>query len=101
MAEYSREFSDVETIDATCEDYRASASIDLDHDSADEKIVCPVLALWGAKGLVGKLYDVPATWREKAVSDVEGHALPCGHFLPEEQPDLTAAYLIDFLQRQT
>ena len=95
MAEYIHYFSDPATIHATCEDYRAAATIDLVHDGQNARITCPVLALWGAKGLVGRLYDVVGTWQEKA-TDVRGHALPCGHFLPEEQPDLTAQALIDF-----
>lgn len=62
--------------------------------------MCPVplLSLWGAKGLVGKLYDVPAVWRAH-FETVEGAALPCGHFLPEEAPDETAEHLIAFFQR--
>ena len=99
LAEYIQFFSDPNTIHTTCEDYRAAATIDLEHDTADEQIACPVLALWGAKGLVGQLYDVVATWQEKA-ADVRGQGLPCGHFLPEEQPDATARALIDFFETQ-
>ncbi len=98
MAEYVRCFSNPETIHASCEDYRAAASIDLDHDQADiERTVdCPLLALWGAKGLMGRHYDVLATWRERA-SDVGGRALPCGHFLPEEAPEETCQEIVRFL----
>ena len=97
MAEYVRCFSNPETIHATCEDYRAAASIDLEHDEADmgEKIACPVRVLWGAKGLMERRYDVLATWRERAI-DADGRALPCGHFLPEEAPDETYAELARF-----
>ncbi len=97
MAEYVRCFSDPASIAATCEDYRAAASIDLDHDGADteRRITAPLLVLWGSKGLVGRLYDVLATWREKA-SDVRGFPMPTGHFLPEEAPEDTAKALIDF-----
>lgn len=100
LSEYVRCFSDPACIHATCEDYRASAGIDLDHDRADEGALCPVplLSLWGAKGLVGKLYDVPAVWRAH-FETVEGAALLCGHFLPEEAPDETAEHLIAFFQR--
>ncbi len=99
VAEYIRCFSDAACIAATCEDYRAAASIDLVHDEEDreKQLEMPVLALWGAKGLVGKLYDVPGTWREKA-TDVEGISLPAGHFLPEEVPDETADALIRFFK---
>ncbi len=100
LSEYVRCFSDPACIHATCEDYRASAGIDLDHDRSDDGKLCPVplLALWGAKGLVGKLYDVPAVWRAH-FETVKGAALPCGHFLPEEAPDATAEHLIAFFQR--
>jgi haloacetate dehalogenase len=99
VAEYVRCFSDPACIAATCEDYRAAATIDLVHDEADKekKLEMPVLALWGDKGLVGRLYDVPLTWREKAV-EVEGMPLPCAHFLPEEVPDETANALIRFFK---
>ncbi|MCR9086498.1 MAG: alpha/beta hydrolase [Rhodobacteraceae bacterium] len=95
LAEYIRCFCDPDAIAASCEDYRAAATIDLDHDAADAeaRISAPLLALWGERGLVGQLYDVLETWREKAV-DVRGTGLPCGHFLPEEVPDATAAALI-------
>ena len=87
FAEYLRCFSDPATIHATCEDYRAAATVDLEHDRADlgEKITCPLLVLWGARGLIGALYDPIAVWRERA-SDVRGKALPGGHWLPEEVP---------------
>jgi haloacetate dehalogenase len=99
MAEYVRCFSDAACIAATCEDYRAAASIDLIHDEADreKRLEMPVLALWGSKGLVGKLYDVTGTWREKAIN-VEGVPLPAGHFLPEEVPDETADALVRFFK---
>lgn len=98
LAEYRRALRDPATIHATCEDYRAAAGIDLEHDAADaeKKVVCPLLALWGSKGVVGNLFDPLALWYEKAV-DVQGEALPCGHFLPEEAPQETLAALSDFL----
>jgi haloacetate dehalogenase len=98
MDEYVRCFSDPATIHATCEDYRASAGIDLLHDEADlgRKVSCPLLVLWGERGFVGRKYDVLATWRERA-SDVRGRAVPGGHFLPEEAPDETYSALREFL----
>lgn len=98
LAEYERCFADPAVIHATCEDYRAAASIDLEHDEADAdaRIACPFMVLWGAKGLMERNFDVLATWREKAGGGVEGRALPCGHFLPEEQPEATAAELMRF-----
>ncbi len=98
LAEYKRCFRDPATIHASCEDYRAAASIDLVHDRADlsRKISCPLLVLWGRHGLVGRLYDVLALWRERA-ADVGGRALDCGHYLAEEAPEETLAALRDFL----
>lgn len=97
VAEYIRCYSDPRTIHASCEDYRAAATIDLRHDEADmdRKIECPLLALWGANGLVAREYDVLSVWRERA-RDVRGEALPCGHFLPEEAPDETYRALREF-----
>lgn len=99
QAAYRRSMRDPATIHATCEDYRAGASIDLEHDAADadQRIRCPLLVLWGELGVVGRLYDPLAIWRAKAV-DVQGRALPCGHFLPEEAPAETLAALTDFLR---
>jgi haloacetate dehalogenase len=98
-AEYERCFRDPKIIHASCEDYRAAATIDLVHDEADRdrKVECPLLALWGEKGVVERLYDVPKVWREYA-SNVRGHALPAGHFLAEESPQETAKELIPFLE---
>lgn len=91
MAEYERCYRSQQSIHAVCEDYRAGASIDLEMDRADDaaghKIGCPVHALWGAKGTVGQLWNVIDTWKVKASGPVTGRALPCGHLLPEEQPD--------------
>ena len=100
MAEYIRCYCCRGTIRAVCEDYRAAAGIDLDQDRADEKagtkIKAPLLALWGAEGTVGKLWDVLATWRPKTQAALEGEALPCGHLLPEEQPELVISHFRRF-----
>jgi haloacetate dehalogenase len=97
VAEYVRCFSDPAAIHASCEDYRAGASIDLAHDEADmaTKVACPLLVLWGAQGFVAKAYDALGVWRERA-ADARGEALDCGHFLPEEKPDETYAGLHAF-----
>ena len=88
LAEYERCFGDPATIHASCEDYRAAASIDLVHDEADldRRIACPLLVLWGERALMHRHFDVLATWREKTAGTVEDGALPCGHYLPEERP---------------
>jgi len=100
LAEYERCF-DAATIHASCEDYRAAASIDLVHDEKDwneaRKAECPLLALWGGRGVVEKTYDVEAVWREYA-SDVRGKPLAAGHFLAEERPEETARELRAFLE---
>jgi haloacetate dehalogenase len=98
-AEYQRYFRDPNTIHAMCEDYRAAATIDLDHDEADRgrKVGCPLLALWAGKGVVERLYDVLEVWREYA-TDVRGRALPSGHFLCEESPEEVAQELVSFLK---
>lgn len=98
FAEYLRCYSDPATRHAICEDYRAAASIDLEHDAADAhaRVRAPLLALWGSRSTVGNLYDVLATWREKALS-VTGRGLDCGHTLQEELPDRTTDELLGFL----
>jgi haloacetate dehalogenase len=102
LAEYVRCFRDPATIHATCEDYRAGATVDVEADAADREagrtIACPVLALWGAGrgGTVPRRrFDHLAVWREWA-ADVHGRGLPCGHFLAEELPDETYAALRNF-----
>jgi haloacetate dehalogenase len=101
VAEYERCFRDPRVIHASCEDYRAAASIDLRHDEEDagRRIACPVLVLWGGRGRWMGLFDVLAVWRERA-DDVRGRALPCGHFLAEELPDETADELLAFLAEE-
>jgi haloacetate dehalogenase len=98
MAEYLRCFSDPATIHASCEDYRAAESIDLEHDEADiaKKVECPLLALWGEKGTVHRCFRPLEDWRERA-ADVRGRALPCGHYIPEEAPAELFAELVKFL----
>ncbi len=99
FAEYERCFAKPETIHATCEDYRAAASIDLEHDAADvaagRKVTCPLLVLWGDKGVVHRYFDPVNDWRAVAV-DVRGHALPSGHYVAEEAPNETLAALQAF-----
>ncbi len=100
MAEYERCFTP-EMIHASCEDYRAAASIDLAHDRADReagrKIACPVLALWGAEGVVHRCFDPLEEWRAVA-QDVRGRSLPSGHYLPEEVPGEVASEFEDFFR---
>jgi len=96
--EYLRVNSDPANIHGMCEDYRASASIDLKHDEADlaKKIACPLLTLWGLKGPMGRLYDVMAIWKERGTT-VTGKGLAAGHNLQEEAPAEVLAELRAFL----
>ena len=101
IEEYVRCFADPAAIHASCEDYRAAGTIDLEHDRADRaagrKLAMPVLALWGVQGVVGTMFDCLADWRAVA-DDVRGQALPCGHFIPEEAPEAALDPLLPFLK---
>ena len=99
VEEYVRCLRNPQTIHAICEDYRAAATIDYEHDAADRiagrRIACPVLALWGGQGFLEEHYDVLDVWRRWA-EDVRGRVLDCGHYLPEEAPEETYAELRAF-----
>lgn len=99
-AEYVRCFTPG-MVHASCEDYRAAASIDLVHDRGDReaglKVRCPLLALWGARGVIEKCFKPLDEWRRVA-EDVRGRSLPAGHYLPEEVPDLVLDELERFFQ---
>jgi haloacetate dehalogenase len=96
--EYLRVNADPANIHGMCEDYRASASIDLKHDeeSWSRKIECPLLTLWGLKGPMGRLYDVLGVWKERG-TQVTGTGLPAGHNLQEDAPAEVLAQLRGFL----
>lgn len=100
MRDYVEHFSDPATIAASCEDYRAGVSIDLEHDEASylagERVTCPLLALWGSAGFVGQSYDMAAVWGDYA-TDVTTAAVDAAHFVAEEAPAATLAALVDFL----
>ena len=100
LAEYERCFCRAESIHAACEDYRASAGIDLEHDrdsrARGHKVCCDLLVLWGARGLVGRMFDPLALWQAQCAATVSGQALPAGHFIPEELPEATAGALAAF-----
>ncbi|MDP9108797.1 MAG: alpha/beta hydrolase, partial [Pseudomonadota bacterium] len=97
-AEYHRCFGDPAAIHASCEDYRASAGIDLEHDRADaqHRIACPVSVIWGEHGVVGTLFDPLSAWRAKSDGEVSGCALPAGHFIPEQMPQQLTAEMLAF-----
>jgi len=99
VAEYLRCFPSA--IHASCEDYRAAATIDLDHDRADRaagrRVRCPVLALWGERGRVHQSFRPLDEWRRVSEGSVQGRPLPAGHFVAEESPDELLAELQPFL----
>jgi haloacetate dehalogenase len=99
FADYLRCFTNPETIRATCDEYRAGAGIDLEHDRADraKKITMPLLVLWGKTSGQGSGYDMLSVWHDHA-NDVRGHAVDSGHFLPEDAPDPTCAALRRFFK---
>jgi len=96
---YRAAFAEPERIHATCEDYRAGATIDRAADEADfaagRKIIPPLLALWGEAGIPAAATNPLDVWRRWA-KDARGHGVPGGHFLPEEAPEATAKALLEF-----
>lgn len=101
LAEYVRCIQLPGTARGIGEDYRASASIDLEHDREDidagRHLNLPVLVLWGAQGTVGRCFDPLAEW-QKVATDVRGQALPCGHYIGEEVPQLLLEHVLPFLR---
>jgi haloacetate dehalogenase len=99
MAEYERCIALPGTASSICEDYRASASIDLAHDRADrdagQRLRMPLRVLWGEEGAVGRCFDVPALWR-RAADNFTGRAMPCGHYIAEEAPQLLLREVEEF-----
>ena len=100
LREYVKAFSDPKAVHASCEDYRAAGTIDLEHDRKDKrrKLKMPLLALWGKRGVIHRLFKCLADWREVA-TDVRGKALDCGHFIPEEKPAATLREIRSFLAK--
>jgi haloacetate dehalogenase len=101
LAEYERCFCRPDAIHAACEDYRASAGIDLEHDrasrAAGERIVCDTLLMWGERGVVHRLFDPVALWQAQCTRPLRAKLIArAGHFIPEEQPQATADALLDF-----
>ena len=100
LADYERHFAKPETIHAMCEDYRASAGIDLEHDRSSRekavKINCDTLVLWGERGVVQRLFKPLQLWQAQCTGLVSGQVMPAGHFIPEELPTATANALQTF-----
>ena len=100
LEEYLDAFKRPDTIHSSCEDYRAAASIDIEHDNADKgkKLFMPILAFWAKRGVIETCFDALKLWRLRA-NQVEGEALQSGHYMAEEIPDEVATRMIDFFLR--
>ncbi len=98
IAAYRHAWRDPEMIHGSCSDYRAAASIDLDHDAPDldRKVICPTLVLYGARGAMAQLFDLPEEWRGRC-EQLTAAALPGGHFFVDQLPHETAGILLGFL----
>jgi len=101
-AEYLRAMSDPSCVHAMCEDYRAAATIDLEHDRADrdagKKLTCPLRVLWGKHGTIEKCFDPLEDW-SRVAETVSGRALDCGHYIPEEAPQALLAEIQQFFTK--
>ncbi|KAK2603344.1 hypothetical protein N8I77_009808 [Diaporthe amygdali] len=101
--EYVRGLGDPDTVHGMCQDYRASATLDMEEQRRDlaegRHIKCPLRVLWGNAGVIEKAFDALAEWRkvtDKGVS-VDGHAVDSGHYIPEQAPDVVVAEIREFL----
>jgi len=96
---YRVAFRNPDTVHAACEDYRAAASIDIEHDNDDDKldrnVKCPMLVLWGEDGVIERCFAPLSLWRQRA-KDVSGHAIPGGHYMAEQYPQRVADELVQF-----
>jgi len=100
LAEYQRCLALPGAAHGICEDYRAAATIDLEHDRIDRdagnRLALPLMVLWGEQGVVGRCFDPLAEW-QRVAADVQGGALPCGHYIAEEAPDMLLERVLPFL----
>jgi haloacetate dehalogenase len=99
LADYRRCWRDPEMIHGSCSDYRAAATIDLEHDEADidRKVECPTLVFYGARGVMARLFNLPAEWRKRC-RDVHEASMPGGHFFIDQYPDEVVRELLGFLE---
>jgi haloacetate dehalogenase len=102
LREYLSAFADPDVIHASCEDYRAAASIDIEHDDADlgRKLDMPLLTLWAKRGVIETCFDTLGLWRQRA-ERIEGEALDTTHYMAEEIPDDIAARMSHFFAHKT
>jgi len=103
LAEYQRCLALPGAAHGICEDYRAAATIDLEHDRLDRdagnRLVLPLMVLWGEQGVVGRCFDPLKEW-QRVAADVQGGALPCGHYIAEEAPDTLLERVLPFLAQR-
>ncbi|MEW9918645.1 alpha/beta fold hydrolase [Marimonas sp. MJW-29] len=101
LAAYRQAWRDPETIRAMCDDYRAALDVDFDLDAADldKRVTCPALVMYGADGIMGRVFDVPATWSDR-LKKMESVSMPGGHFFVDEYPEKTAEALMSFFSAQ-
>ncbi|QQX84586.1 alpha/beta hydrolase [Cupriavidus necator] len=101
MAAYTAAMRDPARVHAMCEDYRAAATIDLEHDRADReagrRLALPLRVLWGEHGVVARCFEPLALWQEVA-TDISGQALPCGHYIPEEAAEPLLEEMLGFFR---
>ena len=101
LAEYLEAFNNPETIHSSCEDYRAAASIDIEHDNEDQKkLTMPILALWAKRGVIEKCFDALKLWQQRA-DKVEGESINATHYMAEEIPEEIAKRMSEFFLRST
>ena len=100
--EYLKCFRSIKKIHASCEDYRASATIDLEHDRKDlkKKLDIPIQILWGKKGVIGRQFDPIKIWQKYTTKKVSGFAINSGHFIPEQNPKETINKLKNFFLKK-
>ncbi len=101
LAYYISMLANPEAVHGMCEDYRAGASIDMEEArkdiEANRLVKCPVRVLWGKKGVIEKSYDAISEWKEvHASGEVDGRSVDCGHYIPEEAPDVVVKHIKDF-----
>jgi haloacetate dehalogenase len=103
LAEYQRCLALPGAAHGICEDYRAAATIDLEHDRSDRdagnRLALPLMVLWGEQGVVGRCFDPLKEW-QRVAADVQGGALPCGHYIAEEAPDMLLERVLPFLAQR-
>lgn len=103
VQEYIRYYSNPATVHAIAEDYRASITVDRVHDLADRdtKITTPIHCIWGSDGNICKIWNVVETW-EKLAQHVTGIGVDgCGHFVPEEKPEITAQEISNHIEKNS